>query len=125
MHLEKSLQALKNKLIRNEEILKILQKSYPHLTQLSENQILNYFNVKSIQELDGHIERIKASHESQNLTVQKNEICSCTDSNGRTKDLYDSEVSAKEQIRKLSKEKRVQLSVYSCPYGYGWHLTKR
>lgn len=125
MHLKKSLQSIKNELVQNEEILKALQKSYPHLAHLSENQILNYFNVKSIQELDGHIERIKESQEPQNLTVQKNEICSCTDSHGQTKDLYDSEVSAKEQIRKLSKEKRLQLSIYICPYGCGWHLTKR
>ena len=57
-------------------------------------------------------------------TVQKNEICSCTDSNGQIKDLYDSEISAKEQINQILKEKRVQLSIYICPYGCGWHLTK-
>lgn len=124
MHLEKSLQALKNELVKNEEILKILQKSYPHLAHLSENQILNYFNVKSIQELDGHIERIKASQEPQNLTVQKNEICSCRDSHGETKDLYDSEVSAQKEANTLSRQNKLKLSVYSCPYGCGWHLTK-
>jgi hypothetical protein len=124
MHLEKSLQAIKNELVVNEEILRILQRSYPHLTQLSENQILNYFNVKSIQELDGHIERIKASQEPQNLTVQKNEICSCRDSHGETKDLYDSEVSAQKEANTLSRQNKLKLSVYRCPYGCGWHLTK-
>ena len=126
MHLKKPLQSIKNELVQNEEILKVLQKSYPHLAHLSENQILDYFHVNSIQELNGHIERIQESQEPQcNLTVQKNDICSCTDSHGQTKDLYDSEISAKVQISKLSKEKRSQLSVYPCPYGWGWHLTKR
>lgn len=126
MNLKKSLQSIKNELVQNEEILKALQKSYPHLSHLSENKMLNYFNVHSIHELNGHIERIKESQEPQcNLSVQKDEICPCTDSLGQTKDLYDSEVSAKAQINKLSKEKRLQLSVYLCPYGCGWHLTKR
>ena len=115
MNLKKSLQAIKNDIVQNEEILKVLQKSYPHLAHLSENQLLDYFNVKSIHELLRHIEQIKEAQEPQNLTIQKIEICSCTDSNGQTKDLYDSEVSAREQISKLSKEKRLQLSVYLCP----------
>lgn len=126
MNLAKPLQAIKNDIVRNEEILKALKKSYPLLAHLSENQILNYFNVNAIYELNGHIKRIKESQEPQDkLAVQKNGICSCTDSHGQTKDLYDSEVSAKEQIRKLSKEKKLQLSIYICPDGCGWHLTKR
>ncbi|MDM5264602.1 hypothetical protein PF327_10395 [Sulfurovum sp. XTW-4] len=125
MHLKKSLQTIKSELVKNEEILKHLQKSHPHLAHLSEDQILKYFNVQSLHELNGHMEQIKKSQELQvDLTVQKKEVCTCRDSHGEIKDLYDSEVSAKEQIATLSKEKQLQLSVYRCPYSSGWHLTK-
>ncbi|WP_223898031.1 hypothetical protein [Sulfurovum sp. TSL1] len=112
--------------MKNEEILKRLQKNYPHLAHLSENQILKYFNVQSLHELNKHMKQIKASQELQTiLPAQKNEVCSCRDSHGQIKDLYDSEVSAKEQIDALSQRKRLQLRVYRCPNGCGWHLTKR
>lgn len=125
MNLEKSLQTIKNSIVKNEEILKVLRKSHPHLNTLSEKQILDYFNVHTIYELHDHITQIQESQDTHNNhTVQKNEICCCTDSNGQIKDLYDSEISAKEQINKILKEKRVQLSIYICPYGCGWHLTK-
>ncbi len=125
MHFKKSLQSIKNELLKNEEILKRLQKSHPHLGHFSEKQILKYFHVQSLDELDGHIEQIKASQEFQvDLTVQKNEVCTCRDGHGRIKDLYDSELSAREQIGQLAKEEELQLRTYRCPYGSGWHLTK-
>ncbi|UPT76714.1 hypothetical protein MN086_06565 [Sulfurovum sp. XGS-02] len=125
MHFKQSLQTIKNELVKKEEILIHLQKNHPHLAHLSKKQILNYFNVQSLDALGGHIKEIKESQERQDtLTVQKNEVCSCRDGHGRIKDLYDSEVSAKAQIGKLSQGKRLQLSIYQCPYGSGWHLTK-
>jgi len=125
MNLEKSLQAMKNDIAKIEETLKVLQKSYPHLANLSKKQLLTYFNVNTIQELNGYIKRIKESQElHDNLTVQENKLCSCTDSNGQTKDLYYSEVSAQAQLNKLPKEKKSPLRVYICLDGCGWHLTK-
>jgi len=122
MDLKKSLQAIKNDIARSEEILKLLQKSHPHLAHISENQILNHFDVNTIDELHEHIRRIKVSNE---LSVQKNEICSCRDSNGEIKNLYDSETSAQVEADSLSGHNRLKLCVYRCPYGSGWHLTKR
>lgn len=115
---------MKNALVKNEEILKRLQKSHPHLAHFSEKQILNYFHVQSLHEFDGHIKQLKESQAPYNLPLQNNEICSCRDGQGQIKELYDSEVSAREQIGHLAKEKRSQLRVYRCPYGSGWHLTK-
>lgn len=125
MDFKKSLQAIKNDLVRDEEILKRLQKSHPHLIHLSKNQILDYFNVNTMDELHGHIKCIKASQELQvDLTIHKNEICSCRDSHGQLKYLYDSEVSAQAEADTLSGHNQLKLSVYRCPYGSGWHLTK-
>lgn len=125
MDLKKSLQAIKNDIVRSEEILKLLQKSHPHLANLSENQILNYFNVNTIDELHGYIQQIKASQEARyDLSVQKNKICSCRDSHGEIKNLYDSETSAQAEANALYGRNTLKLSVYRCPYGSGWHLTK-
>jgi len=124
MDFKKSLQAIKNDIARSEAILKLLQKSHPHLAHLSEEQILNYLNVNSIDALHEYIQKIKASHGPHyDLGIQKNEICSCRDSNGEIKNLYDSETSAQAEADSLSGHK-FKLSVYRCPYGSGWHLTK-
>jgi hypothetical protein len=125
MEFKKSLQAIKNDIDRSEEIFKLLQKSHPHLAHLSEIQILNYFHVNSIDQLHEHIQQIKASKESYyDLSVQKHEICSCRDSHGEIKNLYDSETSAQAEADTLSERYTLKLSVYRCPYGAGWHLTK-
>jgi len=124
VNLEQSLQAIKTDLAKKEEILKTLKKN-PHLSYLSETQILTYFKVESILELNEHSKRIKESIQAnENLSVQENDICSCTDSKGQPKDLYYSEASAQEAMM-LSIQKESQLSVYICPDGGGWHLTKR
>ena len=47
MNLEQSLQAIKTDLGKKEEILNALKKIYPHLSYLSETQILTYFKVES------------------------------------------------------------------------------
>ena len=126
MSLEQSLQSMKNDIAKKEEMLKSLQKYHPHLAHLSETQILAYFKVDSILELNEHSKCIKESTQANdNLSVQENDICSCTDSNGQPKDLYNSEASAQEESKILSRQKKLQLSVYICPDGYGWHLTKR
>jgi len=126
MELKKSLQAIKNDIARSEEILKLLQKNHLHLAHLSENQILSYFHVNSIDELQEHIQQIKASKEVHcDRSVQKHEICSCRDSHGEIKNLYDSEISAQAEADTLSGQHTLKLSVYRCPYGAGWHLTKR
>ncbi len=126
MHLKKSFQTIKNELMKNEEILKHLQKSHPHLAHFSETQILHYFNVNSIDELDRHSEQIKASQELHvDLGIQNNEVCACRDSKGEMKSLYDSEASAQAEADTLSRHHMLKLSVYRCPYGSGWHLTKR
>jgi hypothetical protein len=122
---DKSLLAIKNDIAKKENILRSLQKTHPHLKHLSEIQILAYFNINSIDELSTHITNLKASTLSHdNLMDDKRPICSCTNSDGQAKDLYDSEESAQKEAAVLIVQQKLQLKVYVCPNGCGWHLTK-
>jgi len=126
LNLGKSLQSIKADIAKKEETLKALQKTYPHLSNLSETEILTYFEVSTIPELSKYIKCIKESeHSHEILTLKESHICSCTDSKGQSKDIYDSEASAQREITLSTTEKRLKLSVYICPDDCGWHLTKR
>ncbi len=59
-----------------------------------------------------------------NLIKQNISVCTCTDSHGKTKDLYDSEEAAQKEASIFAAQKKIQLKVYVCPNGCGWHLTK-
>lgn len=52
-------------------------------------------------------------------------LCKCRDGSGLSKALYDTKDGAKQRAKILSKEKGVRLSVYKCPHGQGFHLTKK
>jgi len=118
---DKSLHAIKNDIAKKENILRSLQKTHPHLKHLSEIQILAYFNIQSIHELSTHLTNLnELPYPNDNLMDDKHPICSCTTSDGQAKDLYDSEKSA----QKFVDQQKIQLKVYLCPNGCGWHLTK-
>lgn len=121
MNLKKSLQTLKEDLSKKETILKAIQQTHPQLSTLYEHQILAYFEVTSIDELDEHIKHKKESIPPDTLNTL---VCQCTDSQGQPKALYDSEESAQKEATILSKQKNLNLSIYPCPHHAGWHLTK-
>jgi len=117
---------MKNDIAKKEETLKALQKTYPHLSHLPEAQILVYFDVATMDELNEYIKHIKGSTQPHdNLPLQDSQLCSCTDSKRQPKDLYNSKESAQREANSLATQKRLQLSVYPCPGGCGWHLSKR
>lgn len=125
MKQDKSLHAIKNDIAKKEKILKSLQKTHPHLKQLSEKQMLAYFDLQSINELSAYITNLEEPILiNNNLIDNKHPICSCIDSNGQAKDLYDSEESAQKKATVFVGPKKLQLKVYICPNGCGWHLTK-
>lgn len=125
MKRDKSLHAIKNDIIKKEKILKSLQKTHPHLKQLSETQILAYFDLQSMNELSTYITNSEEpTLINDNLIDNKRPICSCIDSNGQAKDLYDSEESAQKKATVFVGQKKLKLKVYVCPNGCGWHLTK-
>lgn len=121
MNLKKSLQTLKEELSKKETTLKAIQQTHPHLLHLSESQLLTYFEVTTLDELDKYLKHQKKSIETD---TKNSPVCNCTDSHGQPKDLYSSEDSAQRAADALAKQKNLYLRVYPCPYLDGWHLTK-
>ena len=125
MNLTKSLQRLKSDLTNKETTLKAIQNHYPYLANLSEKQILAYFEVATIDELSTDIGTTQPYSKDQDHHNEQNiSLCSCTDTQGKTKDLYESEESALKKATVFVGQKKIQLKVYVCPNGCGWHLTK-
>ncbi|MBU0552127.1 hypothetical protein KKF91_09515 [Myxococcota bacterium] len=48
----------------------------------------------------------------------------CKGADGAPKDAYEREQDAARRARLSHKERGVSLTVYPCPAGYGWHLTR-
>jgi len=63
--------------------------------------------------------------ESKSVDTSDEKPCTCVDTQGAYKNLYDSNEDAKKVARHLRKIKKLALDIYPCPDGFGWHLTKR
>ena len=50
--------------------------------------------------------------------------CGCTNSSGEPKALYKSQRDAMKRVDMLRRERGMDLDVYPCEVGLGWHLTK-
>jgi len=117
-HIKKSLQSLKSDLTRKETLLKTIQKHYPHLSNFSQNELLEYFQLDTLSELQVYIEDSILTSSEDNMADTM--LCTCKDGKGVFKMLYETEVLAQEQADRSN----TKLKVYPCPYGQGWHLTK-
>jgi len=121
-HIKKSLQALKSDLALKETLLKKIQKHYPHLSNFSQEELLAYFQFDTLSELKVYIEdSVRTSSEDD---IVDTILCTCKDGKGEFKVLYETEALAQEQANISKMQPSVNLKVYPCPYGYGWHLTK-
>jgi hypothetical protein len=124
MNSKQSLQTFKADLYNKETTLKTIQKHYPHLAHLSENEILTYLQIETIDELREHIKQTLET----SIAIYEDKIdgmtCSCKDSKGSLKDPYDTQELAQEQAAQSMMHQKQKLRVYPCPYGNGWHLTK-
>ncbi|CAA6822456.1 MAG: Unknown protein [uncultured Sulfurovum sp.] len=105
-----------------------IRRVYTHLSDLSNEEILDYYNVTSLKELNSHIEHVKEVLKKQieNYEEELEEIdrCFCLDSRADFKYLYPSKKEAEEQVKFSLKSKRVKLTLYACPFHCGWHLAK-
>jgi len=128
MNLKKSLKSIKKELSDKNRLFFTIKQVYTHLSALSNEEILDYYNVKSLKELEQHIEHIKyiLKKQIENYEEELEEIdaCFCLDSRGDFKYLYPSKKEAQKQCNYTWQTKRIKLTLYSCPYHCGWHLSK-
>ena len=126
--IKKSLKPIKKKLQNKDKLFITIRRVYTHLSELTNEEILDYYNVNSLKELDTHIEHVKEVLKKQieNYAEELEEIdaCFCIDSRGDFKYLYESKKEAQNQVLFSLKTKRVKLTLYACPFHCGWHLSK-
>ena len=126
--IKKSLRPIKKKIQDKNKLYHTIRQVYTHLSELSNEEILDYYNVASLNELDKHIEHIKEVLKNQigNYEEELKQIntCFCLDSSENFKYLYSTKKEAEKQIKFTLKTKRVKLALYPCPFHCGWHLTK-
>ena len=128
MNLKKSLKPIKKKLSNRNRPFITIRRVYTHLSELSNEEILDYYNVQSIKALNEHIEHIKTilkkQIENYEEELEELDTCFCLDSRGDFKYLYSTKKEAEKQQAYSWQTKRVKLSLYSCPFHCGWHLSK-
>ena len=128
MNLKKSLKPIKKKLGTKNKAFITIKQVYTHLSDLSNQEILDYYNVKSIKELEAHIEHIKnilqKRIENYEEELEAIDACFCLDSRGDFKYLYASKQEAEKQRIYSERSKRFKLTLYPCPYHCGWHLSR-
>jgi len=126
--IKKSLKPIKKKLQNKDKLYVTIRRVYTHLSELSNEEILDYYNVNSLKELDTHIKHVKEvlKKQTQNYEEQLEELdtCFCVDSRGDFKYLYEHKKEAENQVQFSLKTKRVKLTLYACPFHCGWHLSK-
>ena len=128
MNLKKTLKPLKKKIIEKNSIFRTIKHVYPQLSDLTNKEILHYYELGSVRELEGHVEKIKnillQSEHGYQENLEELDACFCTNRADEFKDLYHTQREAHRKINLLYKEQRVKLKLYPCPYNCGWHLTK-
>jgi len=126
--MKKSLKPIKKKFTNKDKAFVTIRRVYTHLSELSNEEILDYYNVKNIKELEAHIEHIKniLKKQIENYEEELKEIdaCFCMDSRGDFKYLYSTKKEAEKQLNFSWQTKRVKLTLYSCPFHCGWHLSR-
>jgi hypothetical protein len=121
-HIKKSLKYLKSDLSQKENLLKTIQNHFPHLSDASQEELLAYFQLDTLGELKVYIEALSLTSCEHN--IENTMICTCKDGKGEFKVLYESEALAQAKADNSKRQPNVHLTVYPCPYGCGWHLTK-
>jgi len=126
--MKKSLKPIKKKFANKEKAFVTIKRVYTHLSELTNEEILDYYNVRSIKELEAHIEHVKniLKKQIENYEEELKEIdaCFCLDSRGDFKYLYSTKKEAEKQVNFTWQTKRLKLTLYSCPFHCGWHLSR-
>ena len=121
----KKLKSLKQQYQKEEEAFIKSRKIYIELVSFSDEKILDYFDLSTRQALIVFTEQLKlAEHGEDEVAVQRDTLCVCTDMKGAGKALYETKDEAETVCTLRRKESGEKLSVYTCPTANGWHLTK-
>ena len=124
MNMKQSLRTLRADLHQKETMFKAIQNHYPHLAHFTEEEILKYLQIDTIEELREHMKQTLDTSVALYKDQIEEMICSCKDSEGSFKDPYDTQEVAQHKADELMMHQELKLRVYPCPYGNGWHLTK-
>lgn len=62
-------------------------------------------------------------HLSPTSRQTPSQTCICSDQHGKYKQVYLTEEAARRRAQLIKKERHINLQIYPCPYGRGWHLT--
>jgi len=128
MNLKKALSPLKKKLQTQSKTYQTIRRVYPHLEDLSDEEILSYYHVPNLQALHEHITYLqtllKNKHANYHAELEKMQGCFCQDAKGDFKYLYPTKKEAEAQMLHIRKTKHILLTIYPCPYHMGWHLSR-
>ncbi len=121
----KKLKSLKQQYQKEEEAFTKIRKIYVELSTFSDEEILDYFDLARRQALTVFAEQLKLAEQgADEIVVQRDTLCVCTDMKGTGKVLYETKREAETVCILRRKESEEKLSVYACPTTNGWHLTK-
>jgi len=128
MNLKKKLKPIKKTINSKNRPFITIRQLYTHLSDLTNEEILAYYQVSNIKALERHIEYIKKilKNRTDNYKEELAEIegCFCVDSRGEFKYLYSSKKEAEQQVEYSFKTKKIKLKLYPCPYHCGWHISR-
>ena len=116
------LEALKKQLAQEEEAFRLIKKKYPPLATMNEYEILAYCDCCSKSELVQYVKELKIEIIQDEGTAEN--ICLCSDADGKMKYLYMSQKEAELAQELRQREQHIKLKIYVCPTSRGWHLTK-
>lgn len=118
---KKELKKLKKSISNKEETLLFKIKTLFPLDNMSYQEILDYFNISSLESLKDYIEE---NYKTPTKKVKKEIRCSCVKKDGSLKKLYKNENLAESDATFLSRKHKIKLKIYYCYEGRGWHLTR-
>jgi len=127
MNLKKSLKSIRKNIVFTSNIFRTIRHVYTHLDNLTNEEILDYYGLRSIHELESHVEKIKVlllNRETIKNNIETLDSCFCMDSRKEFKYLYTTKKDAQRQVAYTHQNKGIKLKLYACPYHCGWHLAK-
>ena len=85
---------------------------------------MTHFDLSTRQALITFIEKLNVKYGEDEVVVQRDTLCVCTDVIGVGKAFYETKSEAETVCMLRGKESGEKLSVYACPTTKGWHLTR-